>query len=112
MGPLSYHIQLPSGDLWRHHVDQLRAGRPRKPDTADAGSVPEDPNEEVYSPSLGPTESVTVDRDSSTPMVSPSEDTPIDTSSGSRQQSTPTSARYPSRIRRQSDRLYHIELDV
>ena len=112
VGPLSYHIQLPSGDLWRCHVDQLRAGRPREPDTADAGSVPEEPNEEVYSPSLDPTESVAVDRDSSTPAGSPSEDTPIDTSSGSRQPSTPTSARYPSRIRRPPDRLYHIELNI
>ena len=67
VGPLSYHIQLLSDDLKRRHVDQLRARRRLRGNlTADAGSVTEDPNEEVYSPSLGPTESVAVDRDTST----------------------------------------------
>ena len=51
VGPLSYLVELPNGDLWRRHIDHLRAGHSRPSEDAEGSSNKEVEGDFVMLPS-------------------------------------------------------------
>ncbi|XP_064455750.1 uncharacterized protein LOC135366772 [Ornithodoros turicata] len=93
-GPVSYKVQVPSGSIWRRHLDQLR------PEGSDdftwVPSQEVDNSEEAGDPAKG--ESVAQE-------VSPPERQPPEQDMSDAASSTSAARRYPERVRRPPDRL-------
>ncbi|XP_064464401.1 uncharacterized protein LOC135375670 [Ornithodoros turicata] len=91
-GPVSYKVQVPSGSIWRRHLDQLR---PEGSD--DFTSVP---SQEVDNSEDAGDPAKSVAQEVSPPERQPREQDMSDAAS-----STSAARRYPERVRRPPDRL-------
>ena len=122
LGPVSYSVQLETGELWRRHIDHLREGcgsvtegnssteisnpetRPERPT---GSAVPETP---VPQMPLTPPEGPLPDTEQSNIPTSPVIDHPdVSANTGSGQpaiEQRSTSPRYPRRSRQPPERLY------
>ena len=113
LGPLSYLIRLPTGELWRCHIDHLREGHVQLPDSLENSQEVDPPDLDDFSvPTpqiatdntppdnmpLGPdgTDTGEVPTNSNHPSTSQQDDAPANLRSNP----------YPSRNRRRPDRLY------
>ena len=118
VGPLSYLVHLPDGNLWWRHIDHLREGReiaqssihgddqpqPPDPDSVETGDPPLPLTTEVPvpTPSNGPVVELTSDRSNGI-----SNSAALDSMSVRQPEpEQPQPRRYPTRTRKCPDRLY------
>ena len=112
VGPLSYLIKLPDGDLWRRHIDYLQEGDMvvQSPLHGDDLPIPPDPESHTAEVAMQscPSHLAQVPTATAGAIQSSSNDSQISTdspASSNLQDSQPVpERRYPSRDRRPSDR--------
>ena len=116
VGPLSYLVRMPDGNLWRRHIDHLREGReitqssihgddqpqPPDPDSVETGDplLPLTTEVPVLTPSNGSVVELTSDRSNGNSAALDS------TSVRQPEPEQPQPRRYPTRTRKCPDRLY------
>ena len=114
VGPLSYLVELPNGDLWRRHIDHLRAGHSRPSEDAEESSNKEVEGDFVMLPSssshtepTSPDARVSEERELNTPeensdsLTVPNEIVETDEANRSNES---MEHRYPKRHRKPPDR--------
>ena len=115
IGPLSYLVKLPDGDLWRRHIDHLREGGEVVQSPLHGDDLPVPPDPESHTAEDEVPRRTPCPAQTSMPAVEPdqprSKDSPLSTDTSSSlsdlQDSRPVpERRYPSRNRRPPDRLY------
>ena len=103
LGPLSYMIRLPNGDLWRRHVDHLRQG---VCSSTELTELPEDTiSDEFVAVPTSPAVEVQPDSASTMPDQS-DENSGVRMTQDSRPVSGSEAKQYPTRTRKPPDRLY------
>ena len=109
LGPVSYQVWLENGELWRRHIDHLRARCSTTPTTAISSQCPDSYGCLVDS---GSNTTDQAESRASAPVEPTARDTDHDVSLGDSLDSSPSPAprRYPTRVRCAPERLYaHLE---
>ena len=119
VGPMSYLVQLRNGELWRRHVDHLRAVSEGQPPPSDSTDIVPVENEEIGLPNSTETHlgvssdpSVLLERCSTNILSNPSDISSANSTTNWMLESTePIASRYPKRIRHPPDRYCTWYLD-